>query len=655
MTSLGFRPNLDGFFDASLDLQMHVYRRTEAALAEWQARRSTVTTPDDVRREQERIRAAVRAGVGGLPDAGSLEVGGPVPWESTGLVDGDGYVVEKVIYESLPGAYVTANLYRPSSTASGGAVLFVCGHSEEAKAYGPYQRVCGRLARTGLMVLAIDPPGQGERLSYLDDDGAQVVEWGTTEHTYAGVQCWWLGQSPARWFVHDARRAVDLLASLPEVDPARIGITGNSGGGTLTTLLMALEPRLVVAAPGTFVSGRGPYLWSGQRQDGEQILLGGTASGVDHADFLIAMAPRPVLVLAVEYDFFPYEATLETVEAARRYFDIAGAPDALRLVSSPATHGYDDVLGRAAAEFLAEHLGGKVTDDSVPSPLESSALQCTESGQVIRDRPETRRIFDLNLVEYEHRPQVDVAHAKAWLTDRVRAHRRVAERPTPRWLGSAERFGRRGFWRSELDLWNAGVLLGATPPRSSPEGTVLPADPPASDTIHIALLDRGTSELTTEHRVHEVAGGDALLVLDVRGTGALTPYDSDGRAPDDIASSTYKLECDLMWLDDSLAAGQLFDVLRTVDLLVSGQLMGWSPARIRLYGEGIGAFYATLATAIDSRIESVTLHGPVLDVDGLLRRRYHDDGRGDWRALLPGFAANVPPAALEELVRGRVS
>lgn len=813
MTALGFRPNLDGFFDASLDLQMHVYRRTEAALAEWGSLRGRVTTADDVRGEQERIRAAVLAGVGGLPDVGEFpDLGGtpngdaaggdstsgdaasgdaanrgstnvgPVPWESTGLIDGDGYVVEKLIYESLPGTFVTANLYRPLSTGSGGAVLFVCGHSEEAKAYPPYQRVCGRLARAGLVVLAIDPPGQGERLSYLDDAGAPLVEWGTTEHTYAGVQCWWLGHSPARWFVHDARRGIDLLSALPEVDPARVGVTGNSGGGTLTTLLMALEPRLAAAAPGTFVSGRGQYLWSGQRQDAEQILLGGTAAGVDHADFLIAMAPRPVLVLAVEYDFFPYEATLETVDVARRYFELAGSADALRLVSSPAMHGYDDVLGRAATEFFAEHLGGKVTDGSRPHALESKALQCTRSGQVIRDRPKTRRIFDLNLVEYERCPQVDVSEARGWLTERVHAHRRVPERPTPRWLGltdeagsrgqsaeqvsaqgvaarpgsgervssqgapmrhgsgerassqvesteqtssqdsserrtsqdSAERrssqgsteerapqwsaektaprslaaglkplpglaagavsprFGEgeraalrrqsptqrpgiRGFWRSEVDLWNAGVLLGATPPRSSADGTVLPAEPPDSDAIHLALLDRGTAELTSDHRVHDVAGDDALLVLDVRGTGALTPYDRDGKPPPDMASSTYKLNCDLMWLDDSLSAGQVFDVVHAVDLLVSGQLLGWSPSRIHLYGEGIGALHVLLAAAIDERIATVTVHEPTVDVDALIRRRYHDNGRGEWRAVLPGLAAHVPPYALEELVRGRVS
>src|SRR5699024_8330572 len=127
---------------------------------------------------QDEIRAAALAGVGGLPATGS-----PLEPEVVGSIAGDGFSVDKLIISSLPDYFVTANLYRPDGIVDPvGAVLFVCGHSDSAKAFPRYQSVCSRLARNGLIALAIDPIGQGERLSYLGDDGKPVIRPGTSEH-----------------------------------------------------------------------------------------------------------------------------------------------------------------------------------------------------------------------------------------------------------------------------------------------------------------------------------------------------------------------------------------------------------------------------------------------------------------------------------------
>lgn len=254
--------------------------------------------------------------LGGLPDSDA-----PLSPEVTGIIECDGFRIEKVIFQSRPGIFVTANLYVPDGIQDPqGAVLFVCGHHEQAKHADEYQIVCKYLVKAGLVVLTMDPVGQGERFSYYEKQlNMSTIEWGTTEHDYAGCQCWPLGQGIAQYFIHDAMWGVDYLCSRPEVDSSRIGVTGNSGGGLQTSMMMVCDPRMAAAAPATFIMNRRSYIYSGNAQDSEQIWPGMTALGFDHEDILMAMAPRPVLVLAVSSDFFPIEGTRDTVTRTQRF------------------------------------------------------------------------------------------------------------------------------------------------------------------------------------------------------------------------------------------------------------------------------------------------------------------------------------------------
>lgn len=679
---LAFRPFLDGYYDASLQLQLHVYRRSEEQFTRWERYKDSLTDAEQVVDWQRRVREEAWAAIGGLPGDAS-----PLAAEHLGTVAGDGFAVEKVIFQSLPRVYVTANLYLPRRlTDRTGAVLFLCGHAEPAKTYPEYQAVCQRLARNGLIALAIDPIGQGERKSYLDEDGAELVRWGTEEHSYAGLQCWWLGQSIARYFIHDARRAIDYLCSRPEVDPSRIGVTGNSGGGTQTTWLMLLEPRLAAAAPGTFVTRRREYLWTGQAQDAEQIIIGGTARGIDHEDFLIAFAPRPARVLAVDYDFFNLEGTVATVERARRIYRLLGHEEKLDLVHTPSGHCYHPVLARAATEFFVRYLRGgdpRDVDHGEPRPFDPRDLWCTRSGQVLLDRPETRRVFDLNLAEQRARPvgstdRVSRAEAgRSWLTARVQQNRQ----PTafyPRWLPGPttdEVKVSHGFWWSEVDVLGAGVLL--QPPTGAYGGLVL------------ALFDRGTSDLDPDSAVDpavspaipgqrftdqrsspvsrslsasgfqarewalaRIRAGQAVLALDVRGTGALAPHQISARSNDEHYGTLYKLLTDLLALGDSLAAARVYDVLRAVELLRVDPAVDLGGRPIELLGAGRGAFHGYLAAALEPAIARTELIDPPMDLARLLSTRLYQRGP-EWQCLIPGLAAQFDLPELEPLFRGR--
>jgi dienelactone hydrolase len=173
----------------------------------------------------------------------------------TGIVERDAYRIEKVIFESRPRFFVTANLYVPKGrTFPLPGVVGSCGHSENGKAVEAYQSFSQGLARLGYVVLIFDPIGQGERSQYVHQEARVRPRIGVGEHLHAGNQQFLVGEGFASWRAWDGIRALDYLLSRPEVDPRHVGITGNSGGGTMTTWLCAVEPRWTMAAPGCFVT-----------------------------------------------------------------------------------------------------------------------------------------------------------------------------------------------------------------------------------------------------------------------------------------------------------------------------------------------------------------------------------------------------------------
>ena len=161
--------------------------------------------------------------------------------------------IEKVIFESLPGFFVTANLYRPNQPGRYPAVLLQSGHTQEGKPEP--QRLAANLALKGFVALAFDPVGQGEREQTYDRqvDGP-LAGWSVNEHIQAGAQSILIGESVARYFIWDAKRALDYLVSRPEVDAARRcrGLLGRRGA--LTTFIGALDPRVKAVAPACYIN-----------------------------------------------------------------------------------------------------------------------------------------------------------------------------------------------------------------------------------------------------------------------------------------------------------------------------------------------------------------------------------------------------------------
>ncbi len=246
----------------------------------------------------------------------------PLNSRVTGILHRDGFMVEKIIFESHPGFYVTGCLFLPQKRQNPApAVIYCSGHSPQGFRSDIYQLIILNLVKKGFIVFAFDPIGQGERLQYLDNEtAASKIGGPTTEHSYAGAQTLLTGTSLYAYFIWDGVRAIDYLATRKEVDMNRIGIAGRSGGGTQSAMISAYDDRIYAAAPECYITNFKRLLESKGPQDAEQNPHLAIANGFDHADFFHIRAPKPSIIVTTTNDFFNQQGALETFAEAKKSY-----------------------------------------------------------------------------------------------------------------------------------------------------------------------------------------------------------------------------------------------------------------------------------------------------------------------------------------------
>jgi len=570
-----------------------------------------IHTVVEAERRKQVVRTKLLEILGGLPD-----YSGPLNAKVTGEIKADGYTVEKVLFESLPNFYVTGNLYRPDTPGRNPAILFQSGHTQEGKPEP--QRAAANLALKGFVVLATDPIGQGEREQTYDPQlKGPLAGWSVPEHIQGGAQSLLIGESAARFFIWDAKRAIDYHVSRPDVDPTRLGAAGCSGGGALTTFIGAMDPRLKVVIPACYPNSY-QLLFAGPDPDTEMTFPQFVSSGLDVADFVEVTAPTPWLIQATENDYFTPPGARLVYEEARHWYGLYGAEDKLGFFIGSGPHGTPLESREAVYQWMMHWLKNDMGHyhEQPVTLLNSFQLQVTPTGHV-DDLPGSRKVYQLILEDY---------HAKM-------------------------RQGTISELLSELRR------LGIPSDGASPETTVLDeSNTPEARRLHIKFESEPGVEIEGRLYVPPSPAGRrpaVLLVADVN------PY-SQAASTDSLANRMAAKGCVVLAIEPRDSPGELtrapyvgnwvtnyrsnqigrnlpamraHDIVRGIDLLAARSDV--DPASIHASARGVKGIWVLLAAAADPRIGKIWLDRTPYSLRLALQNTMNTNL---FDAVIPGFA-----------------
>ena len=506
----------------------------------------------------------------------------PLNPQITGTADRDGYTIENLLFESMPGFYVTANVYKPKGVEGRlPAVVVTMGHAmEDGKNYDLYRSAQLSFVKQGFLVLAYDPIGQGERRI---PGNAHLV-------SYPALMT---GKSNLHYMVWDSIRALDYLQSRKDVDARRIGIAGNSGGGLNTMYTMPAEKRF--AAGASFCCLCSFHAWL--KDGGNHCIcnhLPGIVPEMEQFEFVGLCAPRPFMSGNGQKDpIFPIAGVRETIRRAKPIYGFYEAEDAVTGAEAPLPHGWSQPLREAAAGWFAKWLQGR--GDGSPIPEEEIKLEDKKSKDIhaLVDgkfpkgaktyadvvRAEAKRLVDA----YKDVPE-DAKEREAWRKAlRMKLWETLGGKPKP--FAPVTEKGKTFEWegtpveqvaiQTETQMKVPGLLF--TPKDAKGETVIL-------------LSDAGKSMLQNNPMLTGLLKqGRRVLALDVRGLG-------EGSVHENHCAS------DAVCLGRPLLAQQAWDLIQAVK---------WSKENsggpVSVVANGNVGLIAILAAALSGDFKSVTL------------------------------------------------
>lgn len=606
-------------------LEAYLTRKLSRLAEEWDRKRALLRTAGEVEARNTFVREKL------LFTLGSFPARNPLRATTIKVEQKNGYKVENVMFCSRPDFWVTGNLYVPTSgNGPFPGIISPCGHYPLARMTPSYQSAYISLVKSGFVVLAYDPIGQGERRQYWNPT-TDVTEVGgpVFEHSMPGHELLLLGQTLTQYFVWDGMRAIDYLLSRPEVDSQKIGCAGHSGGGTLTKFISVADPRVRCAAilEGGTANDSTRSIGLG---DIEQNLFPKAIFGIDNVDLHVAVAPRPLLA-CIEHYSEGFDRAADTIRA--RYKQL-GAEEHFATVAADDPHSWSPKLRRATTDWFCRWFYERPGPSAIASYEVSTPedLYCTPDGS-LRYSHKGMSIFSIvaekgaALPPRENSPQsrAEVAACQSRTRERIRTLLRLENtaETANRSLGvrSVVVTPREGYRIEKIELLSEPgiyVPIWVFVPESS--SGVLP-------TV-LYLNDEGMQADGMEFEGPEASGlrhgvldemvrrGYLVIAADVRGIGqtrvsgmSSLSCEEFGQLFDRETAMAYAA----WWMNESLLGMRVWDVLRCVDYAM--QREGVDHRHLHLIGKGRAGLWCLYAAALDSRIKNL------ICVDSLLSYR----------------------------------
>ena len=538
-------------------------------------------------RQNARLRAELQKAWGPFPATPA-----PLSARKLGELQRDGYRVQKLVFQTLPGVWMTANAYVPNRSGKLPAILMVHGHWRGAKQDPVVQARCIGAARLGFFVLAVDALGAGERAV-----GKALGEYHgeMTAATLLPVGCPLSGLQ-----VYENMRAVDYLCSRPEVDSARIGITGASGGGNQTMYSGAWDERFAAAVPVCSVGNYQAYLGAACCMC---EVVPGALRFTEEWGVLGLTAPRGLMVVNASRDAvqFSVAESNKSLAAAEPIFELFGKADHLKHVTFESGHDYSRPMREAMYGWMTLHLKGEGDGSPIPEP----AMQL-EDPETLRCFPGNSRPDDwMTIPKYAAARAREMIKSKPrcsspddWRKEAAKLRKSLSERVlggVPKLNGrppTAERVGAGDVmllhFEPEPGIHLTGHINGGTDKKQP---------------VAIVLDLEGEDSPATRAFIEELRRtGRTTVSLDLRATGKLAyKQDAVGSAPDHTTAEWS------LWIGRPLLGQWVLDVRRLLDALAStGMANGNDIAVIAI---GPAGMVALSAAALDKRITRVATVG----------------------------------------------
>ncbi|CAN5445090.1 alpha/beta hydrolase family protein [soil metagenome] len=628
------------------------------ALKSTDARRVSVAglkTRTEAQARQAKVRKQLLSLIGPLP------VRTPLDAKVLGTTQAEGFRIEKILFDSQPNFHVTALLYLPDrlATAKLPAILMAPGHGASGKAGD--LAFAAAFARNGFAVLSYDPIGQGERLQYPDpaNPDQSLATRPTGEHGEAGLQPVLIGETVSKYFLWDAMRAIDYLGTRPEIDSARIGAFGCSGGGLMTALITALDSRVAAAGTACFITSFDTLLPSIGPQDGEQsipgfIAAGSSGTGLDFPDWVELAAPRPYAIISTTSDMFPFTGAQKSEAEARAFYKLFDADQSLAFITGPGGHGNVRPLAPQILGFFMKHLQPEAKSDRpnlapMTATLPKGSLQVTPTGQVATSYPGSATVQSLN----EKQAAVRMAHVSAV---KIKHPNLVQTRQSIR------------------EITKATAIPGAPSPSSEPVGTPDPdhirhvlrlaAEPgitlqaefyrPTSQGKHptLLLLRENLDPSLDTQRAEDIAhlrglaqSGTAVFVVAPRPS---PPGSEELKSP--VLGPYYLLGLRAELVGKTLLGMRVDDVIRAIDFFSTGSTE--DPNNITAQASGHLGLVLLHAAVLDPRLKHITVDHSLASYESLIRAPLPRNAPED---ILPGVGLRYDVGDLVRALGSRVT
>lgn len=597
-------------------LESYLAKKLTRLAEEWQRKRDLLRSAGDVEARNAFVREKLLLMLGSFPERNPLRA------TTVKVAQKDGYKVENLMFCSRPDFWVTGNLYIPTS-GSGPfpAIISPCGHYPLARMIPAYQSAYISLVKSGFVVLAYDPIGQGERRQYWNP-ATNITEVGgpVFEHSMPGQELVLLGQTLTEYFVWDGMRAIDFLLTRPEVDPQKIGCAGHSGGGTMTKFISVADPRVQCAAilEGGTANASTRSIGFG---DIEQNLFPAAIYGIDNVDLHVAVAPRPLLA-AIEHYSEGFDHAADAIKA--RYTQL-GVEEHFATVAADDPHSWSPKLRRATTDWFCKWFYGR-PEPAAAEVYEVSRpedLYCTPDGS-LRYSNKGKTIFSIIAEKGTALPpqqefpksKAEVVRYQSHVREKIRNLLRLNET-----MGSArnQRLGvrsvvvtpREGYRIEKFQfLSEPGIYVPVwvfVPEKSS---GVLPTVLYLNDAgMEIDGMEFAGAESSGLHHgpLDEMARrGYLVIAADVRGIGETSvsrmrslSCGEFGQLFDTNTAMAYAA----WWMNESLLGMRVWDVMRCVDYAT--QREGADPHDLHLIGKGQAGLWCLYAAALDTRVKSL--------------------------------------------------